>query len=56
MRLVGATAPGPGLAGPDRLGRKTPLMISILWYSICQLSSPASRPPFTFLLIFPHAF
>src|SRR5204863_7557222 len=31
LRLVGATASG-WLA--DRIGRKTPLMISILWYSI----------------------
>ena len=33
LRLVGATAAG-WLA--DRIGRKTPLMISILWYSICN--------------------
>src|SRR5262249_6808655 len=33
MRLVGAVASG-WLA--DRIGRKTPLMISILWYSICN--------------------
>ena len=33
MRLVGAVASG-WLA--DRMGRKTPLMISILWYSICN--------------------
>ena len=33
MRLVGATAAG-WMA--DRMGRKTPLMISILWYSICN--------------------
>jgi SHS family lactate transporter-like MFS transporter len=33
MRLVGATASG-WLA--DRLGRKTPLMISIAWYSVCN--------------------
>src|SRR4029453_13659055 len=32
MRFIGATASG-WLA--DRVGRKTPLMISILWYSIC---------------------
>src|SRR5207245_6360335 len=31
MRLVGATANG-WLA--DRIGRKTPLMISIIWYSV----------------------
>src|SRR3954449_8630708 len=33
LRLVGATASG-WLA--DRIGRKTPLMISIVWYSICN--------------------
>src|ERR1700733_5493861 len=34
MRLVGATASG-WLA--DRIGRKKPLMISIAWYSVCNL-------------------
>src|SRR5882757_4704848 len=48
MRLVGATA--AGWLG-DRLGRKTPLMISILWYSICNFIAGFS-PTFTFLLIF----
>ena len=33
LRLLGATAAG-WMA--DRMGRKTPLMISILWYSICN--------------------
>ena len=33
MRLLGAVASG-WMA--DRVGRKTPLMISILWYSICN--------------------
>ena len=33
LRLLGATASG-WLA--DRIGRKKPLMISILWYSICN--------------------
>ena len=33
MRLLGATANG-WLA--DRIGRKTPLMISIIWYSVCN--------------------
>jgi MFS family permease len=33
MRLLGATASG-WLA--DRIGRKTPLMISIAWYSVCN--------------------
>src|SRR5438309_9923454 len=34
MRLLGATAAG-WLA--DRMGRKAPLMISIAWYSLCNL-------------------
>src|SRR5215510_5454704 len=34
LRLFGAAASG-WLA--DRVGRKTPLMISILWYSLCNL-------------------
>ena len=33
MRLVGATAAG-WMA--DRMGRKTPLMISIVWFSVCN--------------------
>ena len=33
MRLVGAVASG-WMA--DRMGRRAPLMISILWYSICN--------------------
>ena len=41
MRLGGATASG-WLA--DRLGRRAPLMISILWYSICNFARRASRP------------
>src|SRR5712664_4839677 len=48
LRLVGATA--AGWMG-DRMGRKTPLMISILWYSICNFIAGFS-PTFTFLLIF----
>jgi MFS transporter, SHS family, lactate transporter len=48
LRLVGAVASG-WLA--DRVGRKTPLMISILWYSICNFIAGFS-PSFTFLLIF----
>src|SRR5947199_5781862 len=48
MRLVGAT--GAGWLG-DRIGRKTPLMISILWYSICNFIAGFS-PTFLFLLIF----
>ena len=48
MRLVGATASG-WLA--DRIGRKTPLMISILWYSVCNFIAGFS-PSFWFLLLF----
>src|ERR1700744_5365585 len=48
MRLLGATASG-WLA--DRIGRKTPLMISILWYSICNFIAGFS-PSFWFLFIF----
>src|SRR5437762_4196161 len=47
MRLGGATASG-WLA--DRLGRRAPLMISILWYSVCNLLAGLS-PTFTFLFI-----
>ena len=48
MRLIGAVASG-WLA--DRIGRKTPLMISILWYSICNFIAGFS-PTFVFLLVF----
>src|SRR5437660_1003763 len=48
MRLVGAVASG-WLA--DRIGRKTPLMISIFWYSICNFIAGFS-PSFVFLLVF----
>jgi SHS family lactate transporter-like MFS transporter len=48
FRLLGATAAG-WMA--DRMGRKAPLMISILWYSICNFIAGFS-PTFTFLLIF----
>jgi SHS family lactate transporter-like MFS transporter len=48
MRLFGAVASG-WMA--DRMGRKAPLMISILWYSICNFIAGFS-PSFTFLLIF----
>src|SRR5271167_1285703 len=47
MRLGGATASG-WLA--DRLGRRAPLMISILWYSICNFAAGFS-PTFTFLFV-----
>ncbi len=47
MRLGGATASG-WLA--DRLGRRAPLMISILWYSICNFIAGFS-PSFTFLFV-----
>lgn len=48
MRLIGAVASG-WMA--DRLGRKAPLMISILWYSICNFIAGFS-PTFIFLLVF----
>src|SRR6201981_2532525 len=48
LRLVGATASG-WLA--DRIGRKKPLMISILWYSICNFIAGFS-PTFWFLFLF----
>ena len=48
MRLVGAIGSG-WLA--DRIGRKTPLMISILWYSICNFIAGFS-PSFAFLFLF----
>jgi SHS family lactate transporter-like MFS transporter len=48
MRLVGATASG-WLA--DRIGRKTPLMISIGWYSVCNFIA-AFSPAFWFLFLF----
>src|SRR6059058_5922611 len=48
LRLLGATASG-WMA--DRMGRKTPLMISILWYSICNFIAGFS-PTFWFLFLF----
>jgi SHS family lactate transporter-like MFS transporter len=48
MRLIGAVAAG-WMA--DRMGRKGPLMISILWYSICNFIAGFS-PTFIFLLVF----
>jgi MFS transporter, SHS family, lactate transporter len=47
LRLIGATASG-WLA--DRIGRKTPLMISILGYSICNFVAGFS-PTFVFLFV-----
>ena len=47
MRLAGATA--SGWLG-DRIGRKTPLMIAILGYSLCNLAAGLS-PTFTFLFV-----
>ena len=47
MRLGGATASG-WLA--DRMGRRAPLMISILWYSVCNFAAGLS-PSFTFLFV-----
>src|ERR1039458_7009942 len=48
VRLLGATASG-WLS--DRIGRKKPLMVSILWYSICNFIAGFS-PTFGFLFIF----
>src|SRR6266571_8031300 len=48
MRLVGAVGSG-WLA--DRVGRKLPLMISILWYSICNLLAGIA-PSFALLFLF----
>lgn len=48
LRLVGATAAG-WLA--DRMGRRAPLMISILWYSLCNFIAGFS-PTFAFLFFF----
>src|SRR3954462_10133257 len=48
MRLVGATASG-WLA--DRIGRKKPLMISIAWFSICNLLAGLA-PSFWLLFLF----
>jgi SHS family lactate transporter-like MFS transporter len=47
MRLLGAC--GAGWMA-DRLGRRTPLMLSIAWYSLCQFIAGFS-PSFTFLLV-----
>jgi SHS family lactate transporter-like MFS transporter len=48
MRLVGAVC--SGWLG-DRVGRRIPLMISILWYSICNFIAGFS-PAFWFLFLF----
>jgi SHS family lactate transporter-like MFS transporter len=48
LRLLGATAAG-WMA--DRMGRRAPLMISILWYSICNFVAGFS-PTFAFLFFF----
>jgi SHS family lactate transporter-like MFS transporter len=48
MRLLGATASG-WLA--DRIGRKTPLMISIAWYSVCNFLAGLA-PSFFLLFLF----
>src|SRR6201998_4799351 len=50
LRLVGAVGSG-WLA--DRVGRKIPLMISILWYSLANFAAGFS-PPFTYPFFF-HA-
>src|SRR6516162_10315268 len=48
LRLVGAVGSG-WLA--DRIGRKKPLMISILWYSLCNLAAGLA-PTFSLLFFF----
>lgn len=48
MRFAGAMASG-WMA--DRMGRRAPLMISILWYSACNFIAGFS-PTFIFLLVF----
>jgi SHS family lactate transporter-like MFS transporter len=48
MRFAGATASG-WLA--DRIGRKAPLMISIAWYSVCNLLAGLA-PTFWLLFLF----
>src|SRR5437868_2057722 len=48
LRLFGATASG-WLA--DRIGRKTPLMISIAWYSVCNFLAGLA-PSFLLLFLF----
>jgi SHS family lactate transporter-like MFS transporter len=48
MRLVGAVC--SGWLG-DRVGRRLPLMISILWYSLCNFIAGFS-PTFWFLFLF----
>jgi SHS family lactate transporter-like MFS transporter len=48
MRFAGAIAAG-WMA--DRMGRRAPLMISILWYSACNFIAGFS-PTFLFLLVF----
>jgi SHS family lactate transporter-like MFS transporter len=48
LRLIGAVGSG-WLA--DRVGRKIPLMISILWYSLANFAAGFS-PTFTYLFIF----
>ncbi|HEX4365737.1 MAG TPA: MFS transporter [Rhodopila sp.] len=47
MRLIGATA--SGWIG-DRIGRKKPLMVAILGYSLCNLAAGLS-PTFSFLFV-----
>jgi MFS transporter, SHS family, lactate transporter len=52
MRLIGGMASG-WLC--DRIGRKTPLMISILWYSLCNFIA-GFAPSFLFLAAFRSVF
>src|SRR3981081_3534065 len=48
MRLIGATATG---CLADRIGRKTPLMISIVWYSVCNFLAGLSPSFFLLFLL-----
>src|SRR5690349_6195757 len=48
LRLVGDVGSG-WLA--DRIGRKAPLLISMLWYSVCNLLAGIA-PSFAFLFLF----
>jgi MFS transporter, SHS family, lactate transporter len=48
LRLLGAFGSGWPC---DRIGRKTPLMLSILWYSICNFAA-GFAPSFAFLAFF----
>src|ERR1700743_626682 len=48
LRMVGTIGSG---CLADRVGRKTPLMISIIWYSVCNLLAGIA-PNFALLFLF----